>query len=127
MSDGITNLISKQHNTTHTLLPPHGGQRHNHATTHHTNRETTNNKQQPKRHTKQVVDDAATERKQAAEDARAKEAGEEPKKVDPVMKTEYEDVYGWRLQNDNKPIWTRAPKVCVRAGGGRAAALSFIE
>ncbi|KAI8472066.1 MAG: heat shock protein 90C [Monoraphidium minutum] len=59
---------------------------------------------------KQVVDEAATERKQAAEDAKAKEKGEEPAKVEPVMKTDYEDVFGWRVQNDNKPIWTRSPK-----------------
>ncbi|KIY93067.1 heat shock protein 90kDa beta [Monoraphidium neglectum] len=59
---------------------------------------------------KQVEDTAATERKQAAEDAKAKEKGEEPKKVEPVMKTDYEDVWDWRLQNDNKPIWTRNPK-----------------
>lgn len=30
--------------------------------------------------------------------------------VEPVMKTEYEDVWDWRVENDNKPIWTRTPK-----------------
>jgi len=30
--------------------------------------------------------------------------------VEPVMKTEYEDVWNWRVENDNKPLWTRSPK-----------------
>lgn len=30
--------------------------------------------------------------------------------VDPVMKTDYEDVWDWRVENDNKPLWTRSPK-----------------
>eukprot|EP00877_Chromochloris_zofingiensis_P012141 jgi/Chrzof1/7180/Cz02g13300.t1 len=59
---------------------------------------------------KKVLDDVATAKKQEAEDKRAAEAGEEPKKVEPVMKTEYEDVWDWRVENDNKPIWTRTPK-----------------
>jgi hypothetical protein len=67
----------------------------------------------------QVVDEAATARKQADADKKAQEKGEEPAKVEPVMKTDYEDVWGWRTQNDNKPIWTRNPK--VRAGPRPAA------
>ncbi len=46
------------------------------------------------------------------------------------MKTEYEDVYGWRLQNDNKPIWTRNPKaraLAVRAGGAPGRACAFVR
>jgi HSP90 family molecular chaperone len=27
-----------------------------------------------------------------------------------VVKTEYEDVWDWRTENENKPIWTRSPK-----------------
>jgi HSP90 family molecular chaperone len=30
--------------------------------------------------------------------------------VEPVMKTDYEDVWDWRVENDNKPLWTRSPK-----------------
>ena len=26
------------------------------------------------------------------------------------MKTEYETNWGWKVQNDNKPIWVRNPK-----------------
>ena len=33
-----------------------------------------------------------------------------PVQVDDVTKTEYEDVWEWEVQNDNKPIWTRNPK-----------------
>lgn len=33
-----------------------------------------------------------------------------PLQVEPVMKTEYEEVWDWRLENENKPIWTRNPK-----------------
>ncbi len=47
------------------------------------------------------------------------------------MKTEYEEVWDWRLENENKPIWTRNPKDVsetayndffkVRRGGGLEA------
>jgi len=30
--------------------------------------------------------------------------------IEAVTKTVYEDVWDWRLENDNKPIWTRNPK-----------------
>lgn len=26
------------------------------------------------------------------------------------MKTEYDELWDWRLENENKPIWTRSPK-----------------
>lgn len=65
----------------------------------------------PKKEPRKVVDEEATKKKQAAADAKAKEAGEEAAKpVEPVMKTEYDEVWDWRLENENKPIWTRSPK-----------------
>lgn len=30
--------------------------------------------------------------------------------VEAVTKTVYDDVWDWRMENDNKPIWTRNPK-----------------
>lgn len=59
---------------------------------------------------KKVVDEDATTKKQAEEDTAAEKESREKKKVDPVLKTEYEDVWDYRLQNDNKPLWTRNPK-----------------
>jgi heat shock protein 90kDa beta len=59
----------------------------------------------------QLVDDEASKRKQEAEDRRAAEKSEEPNKVEPVMKTDYKEVWDWRVENENKPIWTRSPKV----------------
>jgi hypothetical protein len=35
--------------------------------------------------------------------------------VEPVMKTDYEDVWDWRVENDNKPLWTRNPKEVAEA------------
>ncbi|KAG2453711.1 hypothetical protein HYH02_001923 [Chlamydomonas schloesseri] len=64
----------------------------------------------PKKEPRKVVDEEATKKKQAAADTKAKEAGEESKPVEPVMKTEYDEVWDWRLENENKPIWTRSPK-----------------
>ncbi|GFH18619.1 HATPase_c domain-containing protein, partial [Haematococcus lacustris] len=57
-----------------------------------------------------VVDAEATKRKQDAENKRAVEKAEEPVQVEPVMKTEYQEVWDWRVENENKPLWTRAPK-----------------
>ncbi|GFH24510.1 HATPase_c domain-containing protein, partial [Haematococcus lacustris] len=57
-----------------------------------------------------VVDAEATKRKQDAENKRATEKAEEPVQVEPVMKTEYQEVWDWRVENENKPLWTRAPK-----------------
>jgi heat shock protein beta len=31
------------------------------------------------------------------------------------MKTDYEDVWDWRVENDNKPLWTRAPREVAEA------------
>lgn len=58
----------------------------------------------------QVVDEAATKKRQEEADKIAADKGEEPIKVEPVMKTDYEDVFDWRVENDNKPLWTRSPK-----------------
>eukprot|EP01025_Chloroclados_australasicus_P040669 TRINITY_DN4258_c0_g1_i1.p1 TRINITY_DN4258_c0_g1~~TRINITY_DN4258_c0_g1_i1.p1 ORF type:complete len:792 (-),score=142.56 TRINITY_DN4258_c0_g1_i1:1150-3525(-) len=63
-----------------------------------------------KREYKQVVDEAATEKKQTQADRKAEEEGKEPEKVPPVMKSEGEDVWDWRVQNENKPLWARDPK-----------------
>jgi len=63
-----------------------------------------------KREPKQVADEEATKKKQEEEDTKAKEENREPKKIEDVTKTEYEDVWDWEVQNDNKPIWTRNPK-----------------
>jgi len=57
-----------------------------------------------------VVDEEATAKRQEEADKIAAEKGEEPIKVDPVTKTEYVDVFDWRVENENKPIWTRTPK-----------------
>lgn len=41
----------------------------------------------------------------------AKEEGkDEPEPVDPVMKTEYETLWDYAVQNDTKPLWLRSPK-----------------
>lgn len=64
----------------------------------------------PKKEPRKVVDEETTQRKQEAEDAKAKEAGTEPKQIEPVMKTVYDEVWDWRVENENKPIWTRSPK-----------------
>jgi heat shock protein beta len=64
----------------------------------------------PKKEPRKVVDEEATKRKQEQADNKAAEAGEESKKVDPVTKTEYDEVWDWRVENENKPIWTRNPK-----------------
>ncbi|KAF5832971.1 heat shock protein 90C [Dunaliella salina] len=63
-----------------------------------------------KKEPRKVTDEEATAKKQEAEDKRAQEKGEEPKKVEAVTKTVYDDVWDWRMENDNKPIWTRNPK-----------------
>jgi HSP90 family molecular chaperone len=31
------------------------------------------------------------------------------------MKTDYEDVWDWRVENDNKPLWTRSPREVAEA------------
>lgn len=57
-----------------------------------------------------MVDEAATKKRQEEADKISADKGEEPIKVEPVMKTDYEDVFDWRVENDNKPLWTRSPK-----------------
>ena len=32
-----------------------------------------------------------------------------------VTKTEWREAFDWRVQNDNKPLWTRAPKEVTKA------------
>lgn len=64
---------------------------------------------------KQVKDEEATqkaveqyeERKKAAEE-KGEEFSEEP--PSDVMKTEYEEVWDWRVQNNVQPLWTRSPR-----------------
>ena len=59
----------------------------------------------------QVLDEAATKEKQEkAEEEAKKEGKEKANPVEPVMKSEGKDVWDWRVQNDNKPLWTRTPK-----------------
>ncbi|KAG1673024.1 hypothetical protein FOA52_005954 [Chlamydomonas sp. UWO 241] len=65
---------------------------------------------QPKKDPIKVPDDEATARKQEAADKKALEDGKETAPVEPVMKTEYVETSDWRTQNENKPIWMRAPK-----------------
>ncbi len=57
------------------------------------------------------MDEEATEkkRKEAEEAARAK--GEEGEvTVEPVRKASTSTEWDWKVQNDNKPLWTRSPK-----------------
>ena len=65
---------------------------------------------------KKVTDVEATDklRKQKKQEREEKIAkGEDPgpeEAVTPITKTEYETVWNWQTQNENKPIWTRSPK-----------------
>merc|ERR1719421_1332486 len=56
------------------------------------------------------VEDAEATKKAQEEADKALGEGEEPKPVDPVMKTEYDTVFDWATQNDTKPLWLRSPK-----------------
>ena len=56
--------------------------------------------------TKQVVDDEATEKKKKE----LEEKGESTEDLEPVMKTDYETVWDWTLQNENKPLWLQSPR-----------------
>ncbi|CAL8468307.1 g7847 [Coccomyxa elongata] len=59
----------------------------------------------------QVVDEEATKEKQAKADEEAKAAGKEAADpVEPAMRSESKEIWDWRVQNDNKPLWTRSPK-----------------
>lgn len=58
-----------------------------------------------------MLDEAATKEKQEkAEEEAKKEGKDKAESVDPVMKSEGKEVWDWRVQNDNKPLWTRSPK-----------------
>jgi len=59
---------------------------------------------------KKVVDEEKTKEAQEKADKEAEEKGEEKKVVEPIMKTEFEDVKAFKVQNDNKPLWVRTPK-----------------
>ena len=59
----------------------------------------------------QVPDEDSTKEKQAKADEEAKKEGKEAADpVEPVTKSEGREVWDWRVQNDNKPLWTRSPK-----------------
>jgi heat shock protein beta len=48
---------------------------------------------------------------QADADEKAKAEGKEgADPVSPVTKTEWKDEEGFKVQNDNKPLWVRSPK-----------------
>ena len=58
-----------------------------------------------------MPDEAATKDKQAKADEEAKEAGKDAADpVEPSTRSESKEVWDWRVQNDNKPLWTRSPK-----------------
>lgn len=59
---------------------------------------------------KEVVDVEATEKAREEAKKKAEEEGKEPEEVKEIMKTEYENVPDWIVQNENKPIWIRNPK-----------------
>jgi len=56
--------------------------------------------------TKQVPDDEATQKKKQE----LEEKGESTEDMEPVMKTDYETVWDWTLQNENKPLWLQSPR-----------------
>ena len=62
--------------------------------------------------TKQVVDDEATEKKKKE----LEEKGESTEDLEPVMKTDYETVWDWTLQNENKPLWLQSPRLFPLVG-----------
>jgi heat shock protein beta len=67
----------------------------------------------PRQEPVEVADEEATAKAQAEADAKAREGGDEAaaaEAVKPVTKTEWVPKEQWVVQNDNKPLWTRAPK-----------------
>lgn len=59
----------------------------------------------------QVVDDEATKKAQEEADKKAKEEGKDAADpVSPVLKTDWRETMDWRVQNDNKPLWTRSTR-----------------
>lgn len=59
---------------------------------------------------KEVIDEEKTKEAQEKADKEAEEKGEEKKTVEPIMKSDWEDVKKFMVQNDNKPLWVRSPK-----------------
>ena len=58
-----------------------------------------------------MPDEDSTKEKQAKADEEAKKEGKEAADpVEPVTKSQEREVWDWRVQNDNKPLWTRSPK-----------------
>ena len=58
-----------------------------------------------------MPDEDSTKEKQAKADEEAKKEGKESADpVEPVTKSEGREAWDWRVQNDNKPLWTRSPK-----------------
>ena len=55
--------------------------------------------------TKQVVDEEATEKKKKE----LEEKNESVEDMEPVMKTDYDTVWDWTLQNESKPLWLQRP------------------
>ena len=56
--------------------------------------------------TKQVVDEEATEKKKKE----MEEKGESTEDMEPEMKTDYDTVWDWTLQNESKPLWLQSPR-----------------
>jgi len=63
-----------------------------------------------KRESVKVVDEEATKKAQEKENEAAEKEGREPKTVDQVTKTEFEEKWDWQVQNENKPIWLQDSK-----------------
>ena len=58
-----------------------------------------------------MPDEDSTTEKQAKADEEAKKEGKEAADpVEPVTKSQEREVWDWRVQNDNKPLWTRTPR-----------------
>ena len=61
-----------------------------------------------------MPDEEATAKKQAEADEAAKQEGKEAAEpVTPQTKAQPREEWGWAVQNDAKPLWTRTPReVC---------------
>lgn len=57
-----------------------------------------------------VVDEEATQKARAEAEAKAVAEGGEAAEVEPVYRTEEVSKQDWEVQNDSKPLWTRAAK-----------------
>ena len=59
----------------------------------------------------QVPDEEATAKAQEEADKKAAEEGKEAAEaVEPITKSQSREDWDWRVQNDNKPLWTRNPR-----------------